>query len=429
MKSNITNNILTPLIVIILSCFSNIACSQIDNTTLLQKKIDKCFEEGKNCILESKIYYVKKLNIKGSIQGQNGTIIKRITKNNNNDKYNFCRIEDESDVLLRNLTIDGGSGSILDKNGAVPLSIVRSKNITVDECTFLNSYGAGLRISQSNIITIKNSKSYNNYGEFGDGFYVEHSSNIAFVSVVASNYNRIGFVLDRNVENVKFEGCKASDGTNASILRGGKEYNAGFWFEKAGGVSLFNCVAFNNTHYGFVAVSGLDNHNERVSFSFNNCISYKNKVGFKSGSLGKNAVKVDFKDCKTYSVNSAFEITCKNPMDYYYINGCEIGYNVTNNYSIGIHFNSNFHSSGKANLNVSNSKFVYPKSFSSRFLKSASSYNSDFFIADFEKVNVITKSNLNSNNTPLTVKSPTMDISRKSSLGGNHSFIKSSISK
>ncbi|MFZ4862680.1 right-handed parallel beta-helix repeat-containing protein [Sphingobacterium sp. Mn56C] len=395
------------------------AKAQTDETIAIQELLDKAFDKNEAVYLEARYYYVTNLNIKVNIIGKKGTVIQRINNKSSkekDEKYNFCRIDNIHNIKIENVVFNGSNSGINDTSGVIPLFILNSSNINIQNCQFINSNTAGLRISHSNSISILNSKSSNNYGTFGDGFYVEQSNNISFENCVADNYNRIGFVLDLNVKNVVFKNCKASNGNNASILTGGIEQNAGFWFEKAGDISVIDCTANNNTHYGFLAVSGLDKSDENVSFNFQNCRSYNNNIGFKAGSLGKNAVKVSFKGCETTNVKSGIEISCKNINDIYLIESCKIGYNVGNDYSTGIFLHTRYDGKSLVKCDVRNTIFVYPQGASNSFLKSKNSYNSDIYIDNVNRVLFNFSNNSNNISRKILLKSPTINSTFSSSI-------------
>jgi len=410
----------------LLSIFK-IQAVELDNTKFLQAKIDECYRNGRDCKLPNGTFFVTSLNIKCSIEGSGNTKIIWIENTDNKrDKYRFCRVENVNNVTIKNIVFDGNNSSLFDRKGGVPLSIVRSRNLRIENCVFRNSNSSGLRVSQSSNVTILRCESINNFGTFGDSFYVEESKYIKFDSCTARNYNRIGFVLDKNVEFVEFHSCTATGGNNASILRGGTEFNAGFWFEMSGGITANNCRSSKNTHYGFVAVSGLDAHSQPVSFKFSNCVADNSKVGFKVGSLGKNAVNVELNVCQTKEVIGAVEVTCKNPNDVYNIKDCELAFNISKNHSMGINFNNRYNSAGKATLNVNNSKFLYPSSFSTKYLSSPSSFNSDIYVNNFDKI-VVNASNNISSGANIVVKSSQRSLHSKQNFGSKEKFIRATV--
>lgn len=297
-----------------------------NDTKPIQLAIDVAKKRNTNIYLPAGTYMVTNLVIQSSMIGQKNTIIKKIS--NTDEKYTFCNIRNQQNLTIRDIIFDGNVK--LDANrepvkGAIPLFIFMSTNIEILNCAFNNSAMSGIRIEGSQSVRLSNCTQTNSHGAFGDGYYIDSSSDIDIKSCKANNYTRIGFVTDMDTKNVNLLNCIATNGYNASILKGGTESNAGFWFELSANVTATNCIAKNNIHYGFVVTSGISkekiNNVAYVSFNLIGCTSTNSGVGFKVSSAG-NAVSTSLTNCKANLVTTGFVAASIDANDRFYFRDC-----------------------------------------------------------------------------------------------------------
>lgn len=304
-----------------------------NDTKAIQAAIDNAMLQGAKVILSSGTYLVTGLKIATSLEGIGNVTIKRIPSNNNG-QYDFCVVGKRNNLSFNNIVFDANSNSLKGSVGkGIPLFIYSSQNISISNCKFLNSSMAGLRIENSSNISIDRSEAGNSKGNFGDGFYFAKSQNITVKNSAANNYTRIGFVVENGSSEITFDNCKASFGTNASILRGGTEYNAGFWYENSWNVYTKNCVASKNTHMGFVA-SGIKDGLKLAVFTFNNCMSLDNPIGFRVGSNGNVPINAKITKGIAKNVDRGFIATAKNLNDTFEFDDCEAYMNKIPNGSL-----------------------------------------------------------------------------------------------
>ncbi|SMC79190.1 glycosyl hydrolase family 28-related protein [Pedobacter nyackensis] len=297
-----------------------------NDTKAIQQAIDEAKKRNTNVYLPAGTYMVTNLSIQSSMSGEKNTIIKKIS--NADEKYTFCNIRNQRSLMIKDIIFDGNVKLDAKKEpvrGAIPLFIFTSNNIEVLNCAFNNSAMSGIRIEGSQFIKLSNCTQTNSYGVFGDGYYIDSSNNIDIKSCKANNYTRIGFVTDRDTKNVNFLNCIATNGSNASILKGGTESNAGFWFELSAYITATNCIAKNNIHYGFVVTSGISkekiNNAAFVSFNLNGCSSTNSAVGFKLTSAG-NAVNTRLHNCQANQVMTGFVAASNDVNDRFYFTNC-----------------------------------------------------------------------------------------------------------
>lgn len=284
-----------------------------DDTRAIQQAID--FASRKKVWLElpAGTYIVSKLNITCNIRGKGIAIIRK-SPSATVAHYDFCRVESQNNIQIKNLTFDGNvlvrSGTVTPTSGSIPLFLKNCRNIIIQDCNFKNSSMAGLRIENSTSITISHCKAEGSRGVYGDGFYVAGSSDISLQNCIAYDFTRIGFVTEAATKNVSFRDCRAEYGHDASILRNGTEYNGGFWFENSGNISAENCQVERVTHRGFVAVTGTKASgmfkNNTATFSFKNCTVKEAQEGFLTASRSSVYIVTHFISCVAKNVDRGF---------------------------------------------------------------------------------------------------------------------------
>lgn len=274
------------------------------------------------------IYSISSMDIKVSILGEKGTVIKNNKKLLN--RYVFCNIKKRNSIKIKSLTFDGSV--VIDDNGitesgSIPLFVYLSRDIAIENCNFINSPMSGLRVEDSENINVKKCFSGHNRGVFGDGYYFTSVKNSKVENCKAQDYTRIGFVTEDSSSDIVFTSCEAIDGNNASILKGGTEYNAGFWYENSINITTVNCKAIDNTHRGFVAttggkVSGLTQE-AFGNFKFEGCESIRTSVGFYISSSGFPVYSV-INNCFANYVSTGFFINAKSLYDKFYFRNCSV---------------------------------------------------------------------------------------------------------
>lgn len=299
-----------------------------DDTKALAKAMNYAVVNKKTLTMSAGVYLVSTLAINVNLAGvKNQTRIKKINNDNSNDIYNFCNIKNKNIISISNIIFDGSVKGSDTKPllGGIPLFIYGSNSISIVDCMFVNSPSAGLRIETCSNMSIARCKTDNLNGPFGDGIYVENSNTVSLTNVASNNYTRIGFVIERNTRNVSFKYCTASNGYNASILHGGTEFNAGFWAESSANVSINNCSAKNNLHYGYVLTSGIDKklllNTGLVKFSISNSVSINCATAYRVSS-SDNPVNIQLTNCKALAANQGFVALAKNKEDKFTFNNC-----------------------------------------------------------------------------------------------------------
>ncbi|WP_276348731.1 glycosyl hydrolase family 28-related protein [Daejeonella sp. JGW-45] len=311
--------------------FGALGDDNIDDTEAIQKAIDYTASISGILYFPNGHYIVSKLSIKCSLLGSDKSVIVK-SLNAFDQEYEFCRVDRQSYISISKITFNGSGGISNSKvTGSIPLFISYSRNIHVSECKFENSPMSGIRVESSQNINIHRSVASNSIGNFGDGFYIEDCVQVNVSDCRANEYTRIGFVVERNSYDIQFENCTASNGRNASSLRGGGEYNAGFWFEGSGDITVKNCKAINNTHFGFVATSGIDKKLKpgTVNFTYKNCSSTNSAIGFRVSSSG-NPVKITLNECKSEKVNQGFIALARDESDIFEFLRCTVGLITSN---------------------------------------------------------------------------------------------------
>ena len=295
-----------------------------DDTRMIQEAIMYGASNGKIIFFPKGTYIVSTLHINASIEGEKNSIIKR-KRIKNHGHYDFCKLGKQDGLSIKGLIFDANSAPLKEGNTSkgIPLFIFSSKNINIEECEFVNSSMSGLRIENSSNISLNRCISRNSSGNFGDGFYFAKSKNILVKNSSSTNYTRIGFVVEDNSSDITFDNCHSSFGTNASVLKGGTEYNAGFWYENSTNIYTTNCISYKNTHRGFVA-SSLRKGEDVAVFFFDNCISQDNPIGFSLASKGEIPVDVMVTNSKALNVERGFVTTANNLHDKFEFKNCEV---------------------------------------------------------------------------------------------------------
>lgn len=299
-----------------------------DDTKAIAAAIRSSATNKKILYFPEGIYLVRNLDITVSFTGVAGkTRIKKLNDATNPDIYTFCNIRNKENISVNSIIFDGSvlGTDIKPLLGAIPLFVYGARNIVVTNCFFVNSPSCGLRIESSENISITKSKVENLNGAFGDGVYIENSKDVKLEDLIAHNYTRIGFVVEKNSRTVQINKCKASNGHSASILHGGTEFNAGFWAELAADVRINECLSENNKHYGYVLTSGVEEalmaKSKIASFNITNSKSINNPVGYRVSSSG-NPVDIKVVNCKATSANQGFVAFARDKRDKFTFSNC-----------------------------------------------------------------------------------------------------------
>jgi len=298
-----------------------------DDTKALSNAVRYAKANKKALSFPKGIYLVNNIDISVNFTGvENQTQIKKINKTGRDDIYTFCNIKNRKNIIIKNLIFDGSvkGTATKPKSGSIPLFIYNASNVSIINCSFINSPAAGLRVEISNNINISQCKTEHLTGAFGDGVYIENSRDIAINNVTSKNYTRIGFVIEKNTRNVKINNCIASYGHDASILYGGTEFNAGFWAESSANVQINNCLSQNNSHYGFVLTSGIDKrllNTDLATFSISKSKSINNPTAFRVSSSG-NPVNINIIQCQAVAANQGFVAFARDKKDKFTFKGC-----------------------------------------------------------------------------------------------------------
>ncbi|WP_162818017.1 glycosyl hydrolase family 28-related protein [Niabella yanshanensis] len=300
-----------------------------DDTKAVQEAINAAKVRSASVYLPKGTYLVSSITILCNLSGENGTVIKRKAQQKLS-KFDFCLIRNQNNLSLNNITFDG-SVKVTTKreviDGGTPLFVYGSRNIQIQNCIFRNSPQSGLRLEASSNIQINYCSAINSNGNFGDGYYFNGCSSVQVRNCKADDYTRIGFVTENNSSNILFDNCRASNGHDGSVLYGGREYNAGFWYENSGNITTIACVAEKNKHYGFVATTGKNVgkviKGDYASYRFENCNSLNNAVGFQVSSVSV-AVRININNCNVVNASRGYVATANNRMDQFYFNNCNI---------------------------------------------------------------------------------------------------------
>lgn len=322
-----------------------------DDTFAIQQAIDSVSSVKDGFVFfPNGTYLVSKLSIQSSLKGSEKSIIKNIKTDYS--PYIFCNVRGVDGIFIEKITFDGSvrsneNGDVV--AGSIPLFVYQSKNIKIANCKFINSPMSGLRLENCELINVRNSFSGNHQGVFGDGYYMDYVRKSTLQKCVAKNYSRIGFVTENNSSDITIIDCQASEGKNASITKGGTEFNAGFWYENSINIRTVNCKAIDNLHRGFVATTGNKIKNivdgKSGSFVFENCESIRNPLGFALGSSGF-PVTTKMINCKANYVTTGFHINARSNFDDFYFKNCTVKMNPLTEHNLN-HVGFNWESAAK----------------------------------------------------------------------------------
>ncbi len=294
-----------------------------DDTESIQHAIDIGAQQNKIVFIPTGTYLITSLDITSSLKGSTNTILLK-KASAKLETYSFCKISNQNSIVVENIVFNGAAKLGVDKEpteGSIPLFIIKSHDIDVQNCKFLNSVMSGLRIESSSNIKISKCESAASRGKFGDGFYFSNSSEMSITNCRANDFTRIGFVAEKNSYSLDFESCLAQNGHSASKIRGGSEYNGGFWYENSGNISTVNCTALNITHRGFVAVSssalGTILNSRGVQFTFVNCITENVPLGFQASSKTGAPITAKYEKCIARNSTKGFTLKASNQEDLF----------------------------------------------------------------------------------------------------------------
>lgn len=232
---------------------------------------------------------------------------------------------------------DWGNGNYDKFRGAAGLSVEYAKRARIAWCKAINTRQHGFRMVKTDGAVIEGCTSYGARGNFGDGFFLASVTRINVSRSYAENYTRIGFVVDAFGDDpftcfkIVFDACFAKNGHHASFLYGGGEFNAGFWFEHSGDVSMTGCYAEDNTHRGINVCTGAKNNGfpgNQATVSIVNCHTVGGNWGIYTYSLESLPVVCKVIGCTAKLANTAFEGNALNAGDSFLWQGCHADYNA-----------------------------------------------------------------------------------------------------
>jgi len=186
------------LLILIVSCSSELESSEVDYYTILQTELILA-EKGDTIYLPSGII---KLDRPLSLESvSNITIIGQgidesiLTFKNQIEGAEGIKISNSKDITLKDFTIQDSKGDLIKaentiginfinikaewtgnpkkENGAYALYPVNCEKVYIDNCIAIGASDAGIYVGQSNIITVKNSEAYYNVA----GIEIENSFN------------------------------------------------------------------------------------------------------------------------------------------------------------------------------------------------------------------------------------------------------------
>jgi len=300
-----------------------------DDSKAIQAAMEQAKRKGSTLYFPTGIFLVSNIEITTDLKGEKNTIIKKID-DGKLSRYVFCNIRNQDSLHISDITFDGSVQTDTKgepTTGSIPLFIYNSNYIEISNCTFMNSPMSGLRIESSSHIKLSSCTAKGSKGNFGDGFYFDGSHFVNVEGCTADDYTRIGFVTEQGSSDFIFKNCTAMNGHNASILTGGREYNAGFWYENSQKITTISCTSTNNTHIGFVATTGKKveskNLESLAEFKFTNCVSNKSPIGFQLSSSGK-AVNMILADCQVNDAARGYIATARDVNDQFDFRNCKV---------------------------------------------------------------------------------------------------------
>ncbi|GEM_PF-6603502 len=307
---------------------------------------------GKDLFLPAGTYMIEaETQATTNWRGEAGTILRYL-----GTSPTFVRLVYASgvnNILFENLIFNGSasddpsawtSSNYDSFTGASGLSVENCDRPTVRNCRSQNTRQHGFRFVNCPGASWVNCTTHRSRGNFGDGFIATASIGLSVSACAASDYTRIGFVVDNigqpTVTNhkVTFSQCFASHGHDASVLHGGGEFNAGFWLENTGDAAFEGCFAFDNAHVGINACTGSSTNDfpgSQALFTLSNCHSVGGRWGIRVYSLGALAVSAKITNCSAKGAVTAFEGAARNAADSFAWLNCHADYDASSNVGRG----------------------------------------------------------------------------------------------
>lgn len=257
------------------------------------------------------------------------------------------------DVRFEGLTFDGSvsadpanwtSANYDSFTGAAGLSVENCLRPAVSNCRAIGTRRHGFRFVNCQGAAWELCYSSRARGNFGDGFVAISCVGLSVTRCRAEDYTRIGFVVDSFGEaiatshKVSFDKCFAIDGHDGSDLYGGGEFNAGFWCEHTGDVSLSNCFAWDNFHRGINVCTGSANNGfqgTRAAILIENCQTFGGRYGIYTYSLDGLPVDVKVANSMSKGARVAFEGDARSASDSFAWVNCHADYDASSNVGRG----------------------------------------------------------------------------------------------
>lgn len=193
--------------------------------------------------------------------------------------------------------------------------------------------GAGIRIAGCSNGVLDRCETKRTRGKYGDGIYIDSSSNIKVLKPRCSDFTRIGVVTENGCSEIDISDGMCRDGHDASILYGGTEYNAGYWSENTATVRRTRCTSINslsaNTAYRhFVNATGTVSGYTRGMHSDAQCSAYgfAGETGFIAYSLGTMPLTMRRSLCVSVGCDSAFADEANNDTDSFVNDTCHAAF-------------------------------------------------------------------------------------------------------
>lgn len=229
---------------------------------------------GKSLFFPAGTYMTDPATATTNWYGEAGSIIKnRLLLN---DNYVIVTATGIDRIHFDGLTFDGNvsadpspwnSGNYNTFTGVAGLSVEDCERPLVSNCHAQNMRHHGFRFARCLNATWQNCTATRMRGIFGDGFISISSIGITLSGCSATDYTRIGVVIDSygggdvlTGYKITITGCFFWNGHDASIIHGGGEYNAGIWCEHTGDISISGTFVWDNVHNGIVAATGSNNN-------------------------------------------------------------------------------------------------------------------------------------------------------------------------
>ncbi len=249
----------------------------------------------------------------------------------NKTKFQAVNVGVKSGVLLsisgsgtyEDFTVDGAvsadprswnPGNYNSFTGWWPIEAFSAQNIILRNITAQNSAQAGIRLDACRSAVIDNCVVERSRNNFGDGFYINRSSNISLTNCKAVDVTRIGFVTEGvaggTIElssQISFTNCIAENAHDYSQQYGGGEFNSGFWSENTNIVTFTGCVSRNTGGRGFTYAAtalNLTNGFKGAQAGFINCYADNAGIGFKALTLDVDLLaSITFDSCVANECN------------------------------------------------------------------------------------------------------------------------------